>query len=211
MPKKSLTDLLREESEKNPDSAMNRLVNYPKLVDNLTDLSPEQAASYLAELQAALQLEKEQGYQLEIKLKEAELIKEDLAKAKESLQEELQSAQNQIRQFEAELKKAKERYNELEIIHADVKTQLRKLQGELKTNAANPVPLKNELEKLRETARLLAEENQSLQQKIAALEQENQALKHQAGRLVYPANYSIIPKDKLLYNPLSNEELGWFD
>lgn len=250
MPKKRLTDLLREEAEKNSDSGINHPVNSTEATDESTDLSPEQPTENiaqittqvpndpagdlpsnlmrenpsavpsvtLAEMQAAWELERTTVARLETELKQAEKVKADLAKAQQILQDDLQAALNRIKQVEAELKQAQQRYEKLETTHGSLKNELteqknqvKKLQTELKSQAEIQLQLRDELETVRETARSLAAENQSLQGQLSALQQENQALKHQGGRLVAPINYSILAKDKFLYNPLSNEDIGWFD
>jgi len=246
MPKKRLTDLLREEAEKSSEAARNHPVNPMESPDDLTDLSPDQSAENIAqvsegkesdsrsdpmkrnrpavpsvsltELQAAWELERIKVEKLETELKQAQARKEDLEKAQQNLQEDLQAAQSRIKQVEAELKKANQRYEKLETTHADLKnelaaqkTQVKQLQTELKSSEKIQLQLKSELETVSQTARLFSEENQSLKRQITALEQENQALKNQGGRLVYQPNNSMLAKDKFLYNPLSNEDIGWFD
>jgi chromosome segregation ATPase len=246
MPKKRLTDLLREEAEKSSELATNSPVNPTESTDDLTDSFsdesspniPEPAAVRaadshsvsasadraelpsvtLTELQAALQLERTTVEKLEIQLKQAEQLRDDLAKAQENLQADLQASQSAIKQVEADAKKANQRYEKLAKTHADVANELqdqkqlvKKLQTDLKNSEKIQDRLKSELETVSNTARRFSEENQSLQEQLTALQQENQALKQQHGRLVYQPDDSILSKDKFLYNPLSDEDIGWFD
>lgn len=242
MPKKRLTDLLREEAEKSSELATSSPVNPTESTDDLPDLSsaepspniPEPAAVSesdsisqnpaelpsvtLTELQAALELERTTVEKLEIQLKEAEKLKDDLAKAQENLQADLQASQSAIKQVEADVKKANQRYEKLAKTHADVTNELqdqkqlvKKLQTDLKNSEKIQERLKSELETVSNTARSFSEENQSLQGQLATLQQENQAFKRQGGRLVYQPDNSILSKDKFLYNPLSDEDIGWFD
>ncbi len=236
MPKKRLTDLLREEAEKSSELAPNPAVNPTESADDLPDSSsekpspniaaptpvsesvhPELPSVTLTELPAELQLEKATVEKLEIQLKQAEQLRDDLAKSQENLQADLPASQNAIKQLEADVKKANQRYEMLVKTHADVTSELqdqkqlvKKLQTDLKNSEKIQERLKSELETASNIARSFAEENQSLQEQLRVLQQENQALKRQ-GRLVDQLGDSILSKDKFLYNPLSDEDIGWFD
>jgi chromosome segregation ATPase len=228
MPKKRLTDLLREEAEKSSESVVNDPVpptdadESPETVEkSLESKAPdpsEASAERLTALETALQAEKNTVEKLQTQLNQAQQQKEDLEKGQGEWQANLQEAQKTIKKLEADLKKASQRYDKLEKSQVDLKNDLhdrkkevKKLQADLQKSQQLQEQLNSELERVTNTARQFSEEKEKLQAELTALQVEHQALQHQSGRLVYPTNYGLIPKDKFLYNPLSNEDIGWFD
>lgn len=229
MPRKRLTDLLREEAEKSSESVANDPVaptdaadESPKNVEKsleFKDSDPSAApAEQLTALETALQAEKNTVEKLQTQLNQTHQQKDDLEKAQGELQANLQESQSTIKKLEADLKKASQGYDKLEKNQVGLKNDLqarkkevKKLQADLQKSQQLQEQLKSELERVTNTARQFSEETEKLQAELTALQQENQALKHQGGRLVYQINYGLIPKDKFLYNPLSNEDIGWFD
>ncbi|WP_199248713.1 hypothetical protein [[Phormidium] sp. ETS-05] len=221
MAKRRLSDVIKEEVQKNPDAdgeAVSTTNAQPEEIinestpaattDNQAEVvttAPESAAE-VAPLTDDLTARDNIISQLEENFQKVKNLNAELVKEKEALQEELNAQKSMGKKLEAELKQREQREGDLQTDLANQKKLVQKFSTELQELGR----VKAELEAAKTAALELASAQEKLVKELQELrqQQEKKPTTHLALKITRPP-ITFKPKDNV--SSLSDRDIGWFD
>ncbi|GAB4298387.1 MAG: hypothetical protein Fur0025_36820 [Oscillatoriaceae cyanobacterium] len=221
MAKRRLSDVIKEEVQKNPDTdgeAVSTTNAQPEEIinestpaattDNQAEVvatAPESAAE-VAPLTDDLTARDNIRSQLEENFQKVKNLNAELVKEKEALQEELNAQKSMGKRLESELKQREQREGDLQTDLANQKKLVQKFTIELQELGR----VKAELEAAKTAAIELASAQEKLVKELQELRQQ-QEKKPPAQLALKTTRPPITFKPKDNVSSLSNRDIGWFD
>lgn len=221
MAKRRLSDVIKEEVQKNPDvdgeaaSSSNaqpeEIINQSNPGATSENIAAEvtttpASAAEVSLLNDDLTSRDNIISQLEENFQKVQNFNAELVKDKEALQEELNAQKSLVKKLEAELKQREQREGDLQTDLANQKTLVQKFTTELQELGR----VKAELEAAKTAALELASAQDKLVKELQELrqQQEKKPTTHLALKITRPP---ITFKPKENQSSLSNRDIGWFD
>ncbi|QIZ72051.1 hypothetical protein [Oxynema aestuarii] len=233
MAKKRLTDLIREEAGRSPQSGETEASSEATASVEAIGDHPEALKAAVTELKTALQeaLENEKVYDraiadLEGKLKDEQqraqeleeslqqgdrLAREGWQQAESELKAGLEEQENLIQKLQGDLKTAEKSYSKLEKERDKLKSDLaeqKELVKQLKADLKHAERLNRDLEQTKADALHLAEENEQLKHELDEVKDRSPGPSQGAIALI-PRRPG--PSDKVLPDPLAKNDINWLD